>query len=129
MRTWLLILMIALLPLRGWAAGAMALSMQSSPVTVHAMAPCHGGDTAMQPAAADMDNHHGGAAHLASADSGHDGSLVHNTCTACDLCNGPALTQASAFVRSAWPVTTPLSTGHERFVSALAQRSHKPPIA
>ncbi len=130
MRIWLLILMIALLPLRGWAVGAMALPMQPSAVASHAVVPsCHGVDADRQSITAVMDNHHGGAVHLANEGPGQDGNPAHHTCTACDVCNGPALTQTSNTVRPARPVMTLLSAGKERFASALAQRSHKPPIA
>ncbi len=129
MRTWLLILMIALLPLRGWASGAMALSMQPSQAPSHAAVPCHGGVATLQSTTMVMDSHNGAAVHLANEGPGQDGSLVHNTCSACDVCNGPALTQTLNTVQPAGPVMTLLSPRIERFVSALAQRSHKPPIA
>ena len=129
MRTWLLILMIALLPLRGWASGAMALSMQPSQAPSHAAVPCHGGVATLQSTTMVMDSHHDASVNLADDGSGEDGSLLHNTCSACDVCNGPALTQTFDTVQLAGPVMTLLSTRIERFVSALAKRSHKPPIA
>lgn len=121
--------MIALLPLRGWAGSAMALPMQPSQAPSHAAVPCHGDVAALPSTTAVMGSHHGASVNLADDGSGEDGSLLHNTCTACDVCNGPALAQTLNTVRPAGPVIALLSPRIERFVSALAQRSHKPPIA
>ena len=110
MRHWLLIFLIALLPLRGWASDAMAVSMPSTPGTA---AHC-----AEHTQAADTSGHEDAAA---------DEQQAH---ALCDVCNGPAMTAGP----HPGPVAAPLPqalVAPERsdFASAVLQRGHKPPIA
>lgn len=110
MRHWLLILLIALLPLRAWAGDAMAVAMPSTPGTA---AHC-----AEHPPAADTS---------AQADASADDQQTH---ALCDVCNGPAMTAGTHPNPTAAPLPQALvAPGRSDFVSAVLQRGHKPPIA
>ncbi|MBT9550486.1 MAG: hypothetical protein IV088_06540 [Hydrogenophaga sp.] len=110
MRHWLLIFLIALLPLRGWASDAMAMSMPSTP---DAAAHC-----AEHPPAADTSGH---------VDAAADEQQTH---TLCDVCNGPAMTAGPHPGPAAAPLPQALvAPEHSDFASAVLQRGHKPPIA
>jgi hypothetical protein len=132
MRHWLLILMIALLPLRGWASDTMALSDWGAPVRAQAVAPCHGQQAESSPMnSLDMPGGHQANTEPAMA-HGHaadDDSASHTACTACDLCNGPAMTPAVQSARSTVPAIGHGATACEHFASAVPQRGSKPPIA
>lgn len=119
MRFWLIALMMALLPLRGWVGDAMALGAFTAPQT--AAASCH--ETAVT-AVADEALH---ADHGSSTDVSTPSD--HHSHLACDLCNGPAL--ASAVTGSADPQAAPSAraAGAERFASLDPRPGHKPPIA
>ena len=113
MRRWLLILLIALLPLRAWAGSAMVMSMPSLPGTA-----AHCAD---HPAAADIS---GLADTSALSDNGQQ---VHDLC---DVCNGPAMTAGHPLGPAAAPLPQGLAVPERTaFISALPQRGHKPPIA
>lgn len=122
-RVFLIALMIALLPLRGWVGDAMALSM----VVGHAgtdmqtvapvQMPCHTTSAQMADHA-----HPDRATHDTTAGSGH-GHLL------CDLCNGPVLDAQWLWapVSSEPPVLLPASS--ERFASQTVRRNVRPPIS
>lgn len=131
MRRWLLLLMVALLPLRAWAGDAMAVSMWTPLATAELVAaPCHGGDMGRdsnEPAAMS----HQGAQAQAMADIGaQTDEQSGNACAACDVCHGAAMMFAPLPDAQA-PMGLQRQAGllFERFASADAQRSHKPPIA
>jgi hypothetical protein len=110
MRHWLLILLIALLPLRAWAGSTMVVAMPSLPGTA-----AHCAD---HPAAADLS---------ALTDTTDDGQQVHELC---DVCNGPAMTAGHHPGPAAVPQPQTLAVPERTaFISALPQRGHKPPIA
>jgi hypothetical protein len=127
MRQWLLILMIALLPLRGWAGDAMTVSMWAEPVTPQVTAPCHGGSADMGAVAEVGNGHHAAGAMAHGGES--DQSASHTTCTACDICNGPAMAMDAPTVRTAAPVHDHVAPASVRFASAEPQLGSKPPIA
>jgi hypothetical protein len=107
MRHWLLILMIALLPLRGWAGVAMTVSMQM-PAGIGAAAHCeeHTASDATDPGA---------------------GQQAHSLC---DVCNGPAMTAGEPAAQEPAPLPQSRTVpGRVAFISADTQRGHKPPIA
>lgn len=93
----LLTVLIALMPLRGWAWAAMSVSV-NGPIVGQVAAqpevtqpPCHG-----QPAMAD--------AHDTSADTGHHAQ----TCSLCDLCHAGVIVPPSwTWVHGAPPVSPP----------------------
>jgi hypothetical protein len=130
MRHWLLILMIALLPLRGWASDAMALSMWATPASPHqTAAPCHGApaDTVSLQTMAGSGHVHAGQA-MAHGGDDADAS-AHGGCTACDICNVPAISPVTHIDRATVPLHTHRVSDGEHFASAVPQRGSKPPIA
>ena len=111
-RAWVIVLLIALLPLRGWAAASMAVAMPIAPVSAGASAevpPCHAGlaedDLAMLAA---------------------DPAPVAHLCSTCDLCHAPAAVPAgewasvSELPSVAPPVAHPRDTG--RLMAASLER-------
>lgn len=123
MRHWLLALMIALLPLRGWVGDAMALSllMPTGATQAAAAPPCHGHEEAA-PSLTMAD-----ASALASEQAVvPDGPHSHS---ACSVCHAPALTPlalSAASPQAAPPGAAPTSV---RFSSTEPRRDAKPPIA
>ncbi len=117
MRHWFLVLMIALLPLRGWVGDAMAIEMLSAPAQSAVVV---GGGSG-----------HPCPDHMASASADHvapDSSGDH-THTACDVCNGPALAMGASFAQTLPPVHSVAVRPAERFASSEARRGVKPPIS
>ena len=98
-RVALLTLLMALLPLRGWAWAVMPVS---SPVkTAVSAPPCHAAAHAAQAASAD----HSG--HTSDHADQHGGSLSH-TCSLCDLCHAGVIAPPSwAWFHDAPPVAPP----------------------
>lgn len=131
MRRWLLIFMIALLPLRGWASDAMAMSLSVMATTSQAAAPCHGphaeavsmNGMALH-SSGPVDVHPG----MAHGQQGDD-SASHTTCNACDICNVPAMALTAPSARSSALAIAHAIPVCERFASAVPQRGSKPPIA
>lgn len=117
MRHWFLVLMIALLPLRGWVGDAMAVEMLTAPG--HTMAVMAG--EAAQPCA---DHTVGAAADHGAPDSGDE-----HAHTACDVCNGPALAMGATPVQTLPPAHSVAVQPAERFASSEARRGVKPPIS
>ena len=120
MRHWFLVLMIALLPLRGWVGDAMAVEMLAQPAHASIAMDGHGGDHADHHALSDdrcaCDEH----AAAGSADHQH---------SACDVCNLPALALAVLDVQTLPTAHRELAQPAEAFASSEAQRSVKPPIS
>jgi len=116
MRFWFVVLLMALLPLRGWAGDAMAVSMATDPAPAAALvaaADCHGAghDT--------PDMHHG-------QDSHEDHGTAH---LLCDVCNGPAMTPAALLAAGdARPHSLHIPT-RVAFASEAPRRGVRPPIA
>lgn len=117
MRHWFLVLMIALLPLRGWVGDAMAMDMLSAPS--HNMA------------ALSADSGHPCPDHTvgATADHGTQDSHSEHSHTACDVCNGPALALASATLQPLPAMHSLRARPAEHFASSEARRGVKPPIS
>lgn len=128
MRHWLLIIMIALLPLRDWAGDAMALSMWATPDSHPAAAPCHDAATPMVSVAMDGDSHHATESETMAHGSDTSNGAQHATCNACDVCNGPAMTQALHSTSATPRVHAHVAPTSERFTSVLPPRGSKPPI-
>ena len=139
MRTLLLALMIALLPIRGWLGDAMAIEMVRhslpaaeaavSTATATTEAHCHeameaGNSMDMQ---MDMADHAGSHDNHSSNDgAGHQGC---GTCTACQVCHTVALGGMPLvdIVHSA-PQAPPAAHA-ARFASAEPAQGLKPPIS
>ncbi|MGJ7605426.1 hypothetical protein ACSFA7_13900 [Variovorax sp. LT1R20] len=133
MRTLLLALMIALLPIRGWLGDAMAVEMvrhslpaaslvaeEASPASVAADAHCH---EAMEAADSGMDTM---AHHDEGSSTDHQGC---GTCTACQVCHTVALggTPLIDIVHGA--PQAPPAAHTARFASAEPVPGLKPPIS
>lgn len=123
MRTWLMVLMIALLPLRGWVGDAMAFSMamghadHGASVTATAPMPCHA-----SPVEAADPGTHDGSAHGVAPEANHSHLL-------CDLCNGPALDAPWPWALTPSDPPGSLPPLSERFASQTARRDVRPPIS
>lgn len=153
MRRLFLILMIALLPVRGWIGDVMAMEMASkqidatkvvanylyptlekslfdteSSVSSRAECPTHAAMTSALAADAS------GAVWLADApgvvnDADGAASGHCNTCGACQICHSVALASNIALNPPDFTAFAPPSTGNTPFASALTALSQKPPIS
>lgn len=139
MRALFLILMIALLPLRGWvsdamATGMLAAQMQQQPSATKIIAP-HAHEAGTQahqdtqtvlvdaaPTAADCPGHAYGAEPHA-ADSHCD------SCSVCQACHTVALTPAAASVTAVFDLHTLPRAAVAQFASAHSALGQKPPIS
>jgi hypothetical protein len=121
-RFWLLVLLVALLPLRGWAAAGMAVSAPLSSIHAQAEAaamPCHGdasdSGSADEPAAPAHDASAGQASHL---------------CVSCDLCHAALATVAAGSVTPGpLPGEGPLVSASRDTGRLLAGCLERPPRA
>lgn len=116
-----LILLIALLPLRGWSAQRMAVYMAASETTTMAMVAADQGmpaDCPMMMQASSSDK---------SADQG--GNKSHRGCQSCQLCMSLAAfeTQATRTLPH-MPITAEIPRA-DRFANADLVRAVKPPIS
>lgn len=123
MRVWLVMLLMLLLPLRGWSAAVMQVTHGPAPQVAHtqaatpaaASAHCHDTEAPTQAA----------TAHPAEtpAPPGH-----HQACQACDLCHGALLTQTvTPTLGMPRQVLHPIP--RVTFASTVVVPHHKPPIA
>ena len=142
MRRWILLIMIALLPMRGWVGDAMATDMASSsrPVVAehHKTATKIVAGHAHSAGAADHIDHASAsqAGMAAGTDCfGHGGideasAGAHcNTCTVCQVCHTVAL--SPPFIGHP-PVLNPIAPPHSpvaMFASADPASGQKPPIS
>lgn len=131
MRHFVLVLMIALLPLRGWVGDAMAMELAPSRMAAHALptaepaqGPHHGAMAAAGMAApADCPGH------AAAQDETQPKAADCNTCTACQSCHAVALTPSFPHLAPApLPANRPLAAAHH-FASAERAPGFKPPIS
>jgi hypothetical protein len=139
MRTLLLALMIALLPIRGWLGDAMALEMarhsmpaaSASVAAAATQAHCHEAMDAMD-AMDRMDTDSGMQMAMDMPDSHGNGGADHQgcgTCTACQVCHTVALGGMPLIdtVHGA-PQAAPAAHA-SRFASAEPAQGLKPPIS
>ena len=147
MRALALWILIALVPLRLWAADAMALSMLAPHASSAAGAFGAQGDDLAAPAcpahaaagqpgmyAAPAAPH--GVADAPTVDGGdtsrvavHADAAPAHAHTLCDVCNGPALAASWHLLPLGAPAHVALDRPAERFASASLARGLKPPIA
>lgn len=144
MRALALWILIALVPLRLWAADAMALSMLAPHASSAAGAFGAQGDDLAAPACpahaaagqpgmhaaphgvADAPTVDGGDASRAAVHADAEPAHAH---TLCDVCNGPALAASWHLLPLGAPAHVALDRPAERFASASLARGLKPPIA
>jgi len=117
MRTFVLILMIALLPLRMWAAGDMGVRMAQAEVAALQV-------SASDPMPEDCPMMASATQHTGSHDDSH--AIVH--CMSCQLCVAGACNPELAFERDAAP-TGPAATRANHYVSADLAPDLRPPIS
>lgn len=117
MRRWFLVLMIALLPLRGWVGDAMAVEVSAQPA--HA---------SMVMEADHSDDHTAHAVHCACEDEAIADKADHQH-GACEVCNLPALALAVMGLQPPPAAHRELAVPSEPFASSEAQRGVKPPIS
>lgn len=141
MRRYLLIVMLVLLPLRGWSAQLMGLEMagmsavssafqhaMTAPAMTHNMAADMGADMG-----ADCPMHASARAsgealgHAPQAGDTTDSTQQHPTCQACQLCM-PLLGVTVSHTSVAQRYAMPLPQTQVRFVSAELAQAVKPPI-
>jgi hypothetical protein len=146
MRHWLLILLIALLPLRGWAADAMAVEMASQTL----LQPLNATNTVAKNS---MDTGAKSQFHASSAAASHADCFEHaqsptqpgtppsadahdqpaeghcSSCVACQVCHSVALAALPGVLAlNTLPHGAPRITG-AAFTSASAAPGFKPPIS
>jgi hypothetical protein len=137
MRRWLFLLLIVLLPLRGWVGEAMAGQMLQqatagahahamAQASQHAHAPAMHGDTAAPHAMAagccDDDSAHAPAQAAPSHAGGDCG-----TCASCQVCSAVALAPPQAAVAPAGFTHPPPPAPERRYASAERALAFKPP--
>lgn len=122
-RVWIVLFMLALLPLRGWAAVAMTADPASMVVPVAASAlPCHGGSTSMSDDA--------GSAETAVAASSDVTTTLTHLCSTCDLCHSPlAVAAGSPALRAQAPAEPPVVALAHDTGRLLAGSLERPPRA
>lgn len=135
MRRFFLILMIVLLPLRGWVGEAMAVEMlaqqpnaiQNIAATAEDISVSDHSYTKIQTDHAPCPGHAESAEH---AEHAADPSTPHcGTCPLCQMCNTVAAPASWAMPSALWQGHTQPATGHARYASAPAAFALKPPIS
>jgi len=112
-RTAILILMIALLPLRMWAADDMAIRMAAQSDSALAV-------LAGEPMPPDCP--------MGAQADDHDQGDSSSHCVACHLCAASALYQ-QARIEQVWALAALPREGPSRFASAVPRLDHRPPIS
>jgi len=128
MRHFLIALMIALLPVRGWVGEAMAFSMQTNPTSAAAHAGCP--DHAPPPASITAEPTpplFEMASQAIDADTTDDDSTHQHS--ACDICNGPAMAASATALLTLTVMHPQHASRVERFASSELQQGVKPPIS
>ena len=143
-RRLIMVVMIALLPLQGWAGGAMATQMAAFAVSQSAGASAVAADPSARPvelsaaAMPDCPGHaqagavlQAGATQHGAGPSGFDGTTQGNaeSCSACQVCHSVALAPLLIGVLlAASSATQPLAVTTS-FTSAAPALGQKPPIS
>lgn len=113
-RAWVILLLIALLPLRGWAAAGMAVPVPVAAVPTEAAAalpPCHAGLAEDE------------LAMLAA-----DPVPTTHLCATCDLCHAPLAVPAGGWASVSEPPSVAPAAAHPRDTGRLMAASlERPP--
>ncbi|PKO26350.1 MAG: hypothetical protein CVU36_24805 [Betaproteobacteria bacterium HGW-Betaproteobacteria-9] len=127
MRHFLIALMIALLPVRGWVGEAMAFSMQANPASpaAHAGCPDHAPPSASLTGQLTAPSHEM-ASQATDAGTSDDGTHQHS---ACDICNGPAMAASATKLLTLTVMHPQHASRAERFASSELRQGVKPPIS
>jgi hypothetical protein len=136
MRQIIVVLMILLLPLRGWAGDAMATQMASTVITTesgvaraHEMAVAASfahHNQASKATQALPDCHEQVAVHLEADKATNDHS---GTCQACEACHTVALSPSPLHVTASFTSSQLRPSKAAAFTSAAAALGQKPPIS
>ena len=131
MRHLLIVIMIALLPLRIWAGDVMALEMAmgQSSGSLHAATPkipdCHGQNFSVPIAESDTLNASGSTESLKDSSSAEQ----CDTCGSCQLCHSVAFADMSFSELPSPMPSSLLSSDSKGFASARRALGFKPPIS
>lgn len=148
MRAVFLILMIALLPLRGWLGDAMAMQMVTGHtgtieiVATHAYPIRAEADFSLNSQASTLPCHDAALDTAHPADPGLSATLLATTasgdtpahgdcaqCTTCQVCHSVALSPGANRLPLLTLPTQAVHSGQTRFVSVPRAPQHKPPIS
>jgi hypothetical protein len=129
MRRLVLILMLVLLPLRGWVGEAMAMDMlaQSTIAIQKIAAPAHHTSAGSTLDAEVQAPCHGG--NPETAETTDPGTSPCGTCPLCQMCHTVAAPAPFTALPTAWLPHAQPTTGPARFASASAAFALKPPIS
>jgi len=123
MRRWFVLLMLVLLPLRGWVGDAMAGQMiQQQLHGPHAAAP-----HAIDHECAGHGHHAGAGDHAGRGTPAQPGPDGCGTCASCQVCSAVALAAPVTQVQCAVFGHAPPASDAPRFASAERQLAFKPP--
>lgn len=132
MRRWFLLLVIVLLPLRGWAGASLMADMpmhgtgEAQAVAAALHDDCMGHADAGLAAPAGASGHHGGAdAPMSDAPMPDDCA----TCAFCQVCSTVAILVPQMAVAASEPTPGSPAAPCAHFLSADAQSVFKPPIS
>jgi hypothetical protein len=139
MQRWFLILMLVLLPARGWSAqlmgiemGTMQMAHAQKSAAHHASMPKSSAPMsdlmAMTDMPADCPMHKAASAQDVSANTNTSADQQHPTCQACQLCMPLAVLGHTGFTLGHQRCLTPLPQARMSFVSAELALAVKPPI-
>ena len=136
MRRIFLLIMILLLPLRGWAGSVMAVEMSAQHLASASLVVSNldtlGLGATVQAATTlrnntDCPDH--AAATQPAGDVLADSSNHCNTCVACQICHTVALTGVTPLNLAPVGAGSPIATANTRFASAVLRTGFKPPIS
>ena len=131
MRRFVLLVMILLLPLRGWAGAVMSvdMSMQSVaavPVVASSAYVAEPAHAETVKSGADCPDH---SAMQAAGEASSNGSSHCNTRVACQICHTVALTGITPLKLAPLGADSPIALGVTRFASVALASGFKPPIS
>ena len=139
MQRWFLILMLVLLPARGWSAqlmgiemGTMQMAHAQKRAAHHASMPESSAPMsdlmAMTDMPADCPMHMAASVHDAQANDNASADQQHPTCQACQLCMPLAMLGHTGLTLASQRCPMPLPQAGMNFVSAELALAVKPPI-
>jgi hypothetical protein len=139
MQRWFLILMLVLLPARGWSAQLMGIEMGAAQLAAVQMGAAHHASMsdnsaemsdlmAMTDMPADCPMHMAASVHDAQANDNASADQQHPTCQACQLCMPLAMLAHTGLTVGSQRCPMPLPQAGMRFVSAELALAVKPPI-
>ena len=125
----LLILMIALLPVRGWAADNMGLSMAVAEVIQRSSSVASESSLTSAQSTQSLFSMAADCPMRVSPAADGDQSASHTGCTTCQLCMAVFTSQVFTFIGTTLLPLAPPGLGSTRFSSAERAAGFKPPIS